>query len=86
MLCRVLATLGTLRAFRPGRENQVAKIVTLGCVRLFEALVTVWHKLLRPQDLEEIEYFRSWRQKVAKIVQCGEHSSKNAERPPAQVA
>ncbi len=43
-------------------------------------LLYLCSKLLHPQDLEETEHFRRWRQeKVAKIVQCGEprNNSKN---------
>ena len=44
-------------------------------------------QLLRPQDLEETEHFRRRQQKVAKIVQCGEHIdplNKPEKRPPAK--
>jgi len=53
-------------------HEQVAKIVHCGLLQdSFEACA-LCANLLRPQDLEETEHFRRWRQeKVAKIVHWG---------------
>ena len=75
---RGVAKVASIRA-----AHQVAKSVHCGLLPdFFEALVPCTN-LLRSQDLEETEHFRRWRQeKVAKIVQCGEHYFLSEKRPP----